>query len=69
MELIRTGCPPTSGECPHELLIVSGLSPSINEIKPSGHHEGCALLTARCMRTHHCRVCHPLTAYTCIASR
>ena len=39
-----------------------GLASSI-EIKPSGHHEGCALLTARCMRTPLPRVPPPDRVY------
>ena len=41
---------------------VSGPSPS-NEIKPSGYHEGCALLAARCMRTPLPRVPPPDRIY------
>ena len=39
-----------------------GLASSI-EIKPSGHHEGCALLAARCMRTPLPRVPPPDRVY------
>ena len=41
---------------------MSGPSPS-NEIKPSGYHEGCALLAARCMRTPLPRVPPPDRVY------
>ena len=56
--------PSAYGECPHELLIVSGLSPSTKRNQAFGPPQGYALLTARCEPHCHCRVCHPLTAYS-----
>ena len=67
--LLPPSDPSASGECPHELLIVSGLSPSTKRNQAFGPPQGYALLTARCEPHCHCRVCHPLTAYTCKASR
>ena len=60
--LLPPSDPSASGECLRGLINVSGPSPS-NEIKPSGHHEGCALLTARCMRTPLPRVPPPDRVY------
>ena len=56
--------PSAYGECPHELLIVSGLSPSTKRNQAFGPPQGYALLTARCEPHCHCHVCHPLTAYS-----
>ena len=60
--LLPPSDPSASGECLRGLINVSGPSPSI-EIKPSGHHKGCALLTARCMRTPLPRVPPPDRVY------
>ena len=60
--LLPPSDPSASGECLRGLINVSGPSPS-NEIKPSGHREGCAFLTARCMRTPLPRVPPPDRVY------